>query len=255
MTEYRRPTAAQQGDGIKMTVHRYAEKRLVTRGIPSPDGASVQYVAEGTDIFQLQIELDGGGVLLEPGALQYMHGRIESEVVRHEPGKSFISRAISSAGTGESAHATRFKGRGTVWCEPGRRHFILGEMEGEKDALLLDDKAFYACSDGISLTTHRHSTVSGVLSGNGLLQPKLSGRGIFAVECPVPVEEIDEIQVGHGEEVVVDGDYMLMYSAGLSVTIGPLVSGLRNALRSGEGFVYKLRGEGSIWVMPTAKLA
>jgi uncharacterized protein (AIM24 family) len=218
---YRKPTQSEKRNGVTMTAHRYAEKRLITRGIPNPDGVTTQYVAEGTDIYQLEIKLEGGGVLIEPGALQYMHGRIETDVVRHEAGKGFLSRAISSAGTGESAHATRMKGDGTIWCEPGRRHFVIATMDGDKDALLLDDRAFYACSDGISLS----------------------------------VEEIEQIEVKRGEKVTVDGDFMLMYSAGLTVEIGPLVSGIRNAMRSGEGFVYKLSGEGSVWVMPTAKLS
>lgn len=256
MTEsYRKPTQSESRDGVTMTAYRYAEKRLVTRGIPAPDGTSTQYVVEGTDIYQLEIKLEDGETLLEPGALQYLHGRIESDVVRHEAGKGFLSRAIASAGTGEAAHATRFKGRGTIWCEPGRRHFVIATMDGPKDALLIDDKAFYACSSGIALSTHTHTSVSGILSGNGIMQPKLSGTGVFAVESPVPVEEIEEINVQAGEEVVVDGDFMLMYSAGLDVTIGPLVSGIRNAVRSGEGLVYKLRGNGSVWVMPTAKLS
>lgn len=255
MTEYRKPTQSEQHEGVEMVVHRYAEKRLVTRGVPTPDGASVQYVAEGTDIFQLEIKLSGGAALIEPGALQYMHGNIKAEVIRHEPGRSFLSRAVTSAGTGESAHATRYSGTGTVWCEPGRRNFVLAKMDGPDDALLLDDKAFYACSDGIGLTTHRHATVSGVLSGNGLMQPKLSGKGVFAVESPVPVEEIEMLEIPAGEEAVVDGDYMLMYSASMPVTIGPLVSGLRNAMRSGEGFVYRLKGPGSVWVMPTARIS
>jgi uncharacterized protein (AIM24 family) len=45
-----------------------------------------------------------------------------------------------------------------------------------------------------------------------------------------------------------------MYSAALEVTIGPLVKGLRSALRSGEGFVYKLRGKGSVWVTPSSRI-
>lgn len=254
---YRRAEHSQTYDGVTMAVHRYAEKRLVTRGIPIPaetGGTTLQHVVEGSDIFQLQVQLEDGEVLLEPGALQYMHGRIDTSVIRHEPQRGFFSRAVSSAGTGESAHATKYKGNGTIWCEPGRRHFVLATMDGPQEALLIDDRAFYACSSGIALETHRHDTVSGLFSGNGLLQPKLSGKGVFAVESPVPVEEIEEIQVEEGETVTVDGEYMLMYSASLNVRLGPLVSGLRNALRSGEGFVYKLSGKGTVWVMPTAKL-
>ena len=174
----------------------------------------------------------------------------------HRPSYSSLKRhGASSAATGESAHATRYSGSGTIWCEPVREHFILATMDGPQDALLLDDRAFYACSAEIALTTHMHKSISGMFSGNGLAQPKITGAGVFAVESPVPVTEIDEIAVLPGQEVVVDGDFMLMYSANLDVSIGPLVTGLRNAMRSGEGFVYKLRGQGAVWVTPSSRIA
>lgn len=250
MAEYRKLEDTVEADGVRIEKYRFVEKRLITRGIPTTEG-SVHYVAESTDIFQLCITLTGGSLLLEPGALQYMHGKISSTVEKHEE-KGFFGRAMASAGTGESAFATKFSGHGTIWTEPGRRNFIIGEIGG--DSLLLDDRAFYACSSGISLTTHRHSSVAGVLSGNGLMQPKISGAGVFAVEAPVPVEEIDVVELDGSQELTVDGDFMLMYSAELNVSIGPLVKGLRNALRSGEGFVYKLNGRGTAWIMPTAKV-
>jgi uncharacterized protein (AIM24 family) len=254
VADYKKLEQEEARDGVTMRVHRFVDKRLVARGIPTPDGTGMQYIAEATEIYQLEIELSGGKALIEPGALQYLHGKIATEVIRHEE-RGFLSRAIASAGTGESAYATSYSGAGKIWCEPGRRHFVLATMDGEQDALLLDDKAFYACSGGISLSTHRHTNVTGLLSGNGLMQPKLSGRGVFAVESPVPVHELEVVEVRAGEEVVVDGDYMLMYSAGLNVTIGPLVRGLRNALRSGEGLVYRFSGQGSIYVMPTAGIS
>src|SRR3546814_4824548 len=83
----------------------------------------------------------------------------------------------------------------------------------------------------------------------------MSGKGVFAVEAPVPVDEIDTVELDGGSELIVDGDFMLMYSASLNVSIGPLVKVLRNALRSGEGFVYKLNGRGTAWIMPTAKVS
>lgn len=250
MAEFRKLEDSVEADGVRIDKYRFVEKRLITRGIPTAEGG-FHYVAEATDVYQLGITLTGGGILLEPGALQYLHGKIETTVEKHED-KGFLSRALASAGTGESAFATKFTGHGTIWTEPGRRNYIIGQIDG--DALLLDDKAFYACSTGISLTTHRHSTVAGLLSGNGLLQPKMSGAGVFAVEAPVPVEEIDIVELDGSQNLTVDGDFMLMYTADLKVEIGPLVKGLRNALRSGEGFVYKLSGHGSAWIMPTAKV-
>ncbi len=249
---------SEAAEGVTITTYRYAEKRPVARYVPGAgsDAAGapmVHVVVEPTDVYQVGIELQGGSVVLEPGALQYHHGKISSEVIRHEAGKGFFARTIASAGTGESAFGTKFSGHGTLWAEPTRRNFILGRMDGHQDALLLDDRAFYACTSGISLSTHVHRNVSGMASGNGLMQPKISGAGVFVVESPVPVEELDQIELVNGEAVI-DGDYMLMYSASLEVSLEPLVRGIRNAMRSGEGLVYKFRGTGSIWVMPTLKI-
>ncbi|WP_379921542.1 AIM24 family protein [Erythrobacter sp. R86502] len=241
--------------GVTMRVHRFVEKKMVARGIPTGVEGQFHYIAEPTEVYQLEIVLDNASALIEPGALQYSYGNLTADVVRHEANKGFFARAAASAATGESAHATRYTGSGTIWCEPVRKHFILATMDGPQDALLLDDRAFYACAADISLTTHMHKSVSGMFSGNGLAQPKITGTGVFAVESPVAVHEIDEVTVLPGQEVVVDGDFMLMYSASLDVTIGPLVKGLRSAMRSGEGFVYKMRGSGSVWITPSSRIA
>ena len=245
----------EEHEGVSISTYRLTKRRTTACHVPTTGGAAptAHVELEASDVYQIGIELTGGSVVIEPGALQYHHGKVSAEVVQHEPGKGFFSCAVASAGTGESAYGTKFTGNGTIWCEPTRRNFIVGRMEGDKDALLLDDRAFYACTDGISLTTHKHTTVSGAMSGNGLMQPKISGRGVFVVESPVPVEEIEEIELDDGEAVI-DGDFMLMFSAGLKVSIEPLVRGIRNAMRSGEGLVYKFKGTGSIWVMPTLRI-
>ncbi|MEP9403513.1 AIM24 family protein [Sphingomonas sp. VNH70] len=254
MSDYMKLESEHGMDGVTMRVHRFVEKRMFSRLIATAPDKEPQYIVEGRDVYQLEVELNGGDVLLEPGALQFHHGQISSSVIRHEE-KGFLARAIASSGTGEAAHATRFTGQGTVWCEPGRRHFVLGTMESDSDAMLLDDRAFYACSGDIKLSTHRHSSVAGLFSGNGLVQPKLTGRGVFAVESPVPENEIKIIELDGTDELVVNGDFMLMYSASLNVNIGPLVSGIRNTMRSGEGFVYRMTGKGTVFLMPTAKVS
>lgn len=203
---------------------------------------------------QVCARLSGGSVMIEPGALQYAHGKLAIEVHKHDKGGNFLSRAIQSSGTGESGFATKYTGEGVVWTEPTQKYFICAHMDGPADALLLDDKAFYACESSITLGTHTHRSVQGLLSGAGLVQPKLSGRGAFVVECPVPIEEIEVIEVTPGRDLVVDGDLMLMYSATLSVQLKPLTKGLRNLYRSGEGLVYVLSGQGTVWLTPTARM-
>lgn len=167
---------------------------------------------------------------------------------------NIFTRAMASAGTGESGFATSYQGNGEIWTEPTIKHFITASMDGPKDALLLDDRAFYACESTVALKTHIHDRVQGLFAGNGLMQPKLEGNGVFVIECPVPANEIEEIDVVPGEEVIVDGEMLLMYSADLQVQLAPLVRGLRNLYRSGEGLVYKIRGQGKVWITPTVNI-
>lgn len=203
---------------------------------------------------QLCLRLNGGSTLLEPGAFQYSKGRITAEMQKNANAGGWIARRITAAATGESAYATRFSGTGEVWTEPSEKYFVAATMDGPGDALLLDDKAFYACESSIEVSTHTHSSVQGLLSGNGLMQPKLSGRGVFVMESPVPQSEIEVIELDGRDELTVDGDLMLAFSASLQVTLKPLVRGIRNAMRSGEGLVYTLSGKGIVFLMPTRSL-
>src|SRR3546814_8889045 len=81
MAEFRKLEDTVEADGVKIEKYRFVEKRLITRGIPTAEGG-FHYVAEATAVFQLCIKLSGGSVLLEPGALQYMPGKIETTVQR-----------------------------------------------------------------------------------------------------------------------------------------------------------------------------
>lgn len=207
---------------------------------------------------QIKVVLSGGSAALEPGALQYSHGHLQATVQKNDPNSGFFKRHIQAKMAGESAYSTTFTGHGVVWTELTRKHFIIAEMDGPADALILDDKAFYACEGTIRLAMHTNSNFQGFLSGmaqgNGLVQPKLEGAGVFVVEAPVPVDEIEAVELDGSDELVVDGDLILMYSASLQLQVRPLVSGLRNAMRSGEGMVFVFRGRGTVWLLPTSRI-
>lgn len=252
MTDYRTMIDEKSGRGTRFELYQFARKSYAL-GMTGEPGAIHVMPAHPSTVRQLRIVLDGGAALLEPGALQYAVGALQVEVQKNDQGGIF-ARAVRSAGTGESAFATRYSGRGEVWTEPTAKQFIIAEMDGPSDALILDDKAFYACEASIAIKTHTHKTISGALSGNGLMQPKLEGAGVFVVESPVPVDEIEVIELDGSGELIVDGDLMMMYSASLQVELRPLVRGLRNALRSGEGLVFVLRGKGSVWLTPTMRI-
>ena len=261
MSDFRTRIDEQASAGVRFEVYQFERKSHVL-AMPVPTTASSDGTAPVIHLHpphaatarQVRIVLEGGAALLEPGALQYAHGKLQVEMQKNAGAGGFFSRAITSAGSGESAFATRYAGYGEVWTEVTTKHFILAAMDGPQDSLILDDGAFYACDANVALSTHIHRSVQGILSGNGLMQPKLTGAGAFVVESPVPADEVEVVELDGQKELIVDGDLMLMYSAGLQVELRPLVRGLRNAWRSGEGLVYVFRGTGTVWLTPTMRL-
>lgn len=261
MSEFRTRIDEQASAGVRFEVYQFERKShvLAMPMAPSTTGSGTAPIIHvhpphAATARQVRIVLEGGAALLEPGALQYAHGKLQVEMQKNAGAGGFLARAITSAGSGESAFATRYAGYGEVWTEVTTKHFILAAMDGPQDSLILDDGAFYACDANIALSTHIHRSVQGILSGNGLMQPKLTGAGAFVVEAPVPADEVEVVELDGQNELIVDGDLMLMYSAGLQVELRPLVRGLRNAWRSGEGLVYVFRGRGTVWLTPTMRL-
>ncbi|MFZ3481913.1 AIM24 family protein [Sphingomonas sp. 3-13AW] len=246
-------------DGVTFEVWRYREARQIVKMLPVPVGAgsaatiSYQPHVQEVAVHQICVRLESASVILEPGALQYMKGNIDVDVMKHEPGKGWFSRQLASAGTGESPYGVKYTGTGEIWAEPASKHFIIVELDDD-GPLLLDDRAFYACSGKVKVDTKKHNTVSGVMSGNQLVQPRLSGYGLAIVESPVSENELSFLTLDGSEKLTVDGDYMLFFSESIDVKLGPLVSGVINMHRSGEGLVFHMTGKGVVCLMPTSRI-
>jgi len=239
-----------EGQGLTFEVHEYS-----TLAGGSVGGAERMYYAhqQGVILKQLAVRLDGGRALLQPGALQYMQGTVEMKVTGGGGGVGgFLSRAITSAATGESGYKPEYAGRGVVWCEPTFKHLLVGRLDG--DEMLLDDGVFCACEGGIKVGRHVNRNVgAAALGGEGLIQAKLSGTGNFVLESPVPMSEIEILDL-QNDTLTVDGDLVMAYSPTLEFRIEKSQKGLLNSMRGGEGLVHVFRGSGQVWVTPTVGL-
>lgn len=248
--EQRKLIDSKRGQGLSFEVHEY--QALTGSSIL---GAESLYYARqaGVTLKQLAIRLEGGKALLQPGALQYMHGGVEMKVTGGGGGVGgFLSRAITSAATGESGYKPEYAGRGVVWCEPTFKHLLIAELPGED--LLIDDGVFAACESTIKVGRHVNKNVgAAVLGGEGLIQSKLSGSGLFVLESPVPMSEVDVLRLSN-DTLTVDGDLVMAYSASLDFRIEKSTKGLLSSARSGEGLVHVFRGSGQVWVTPTLGL-
>ncbi|MBZ9750092.1 AIM24 family protein [Deinococcus sp. HMF7604] len=206
---------------------------------------------------QLAVHVTGqpGSAVLEPGALQYLRGDLDMQAVNAGGGSGlggFLRGAVTAAATGEGLYKTAYKGSGILYTEPTRLHLLLGELRGE--SLIVDDGAFVACVGDVQVGRHiNHGFAQAVGSGEGRVQPKLSGSGLFALQSPVPPEEFQVLELNN-ETLKVDGNLVVAYTDGLEFKVERSARGLLGSGKTGEGFVQAYRGTGRVWLAPTLPL-
>ncbi|PNY80855.1 AIM24 family protein [Deinococcus koreensis] len=205
---------------------------------------------------QLAVHVAGGIATLESGALQYLRGELEMQAVSASGSGGglggFLRGAVTAAATGEGMYKTGFKGSGTLYTEPTRLHLLLGELRGE--SLIVDDGAFVACVGDITVGRHVNQGFAQMVgSGEGRVQPKLTGTGLFALQSPVPPEEFQILEM-QNETLKVDGNLVIAYTDGLQFTVERSARGLLGSGKTGEGFVQAFRGTGRVWLAPTLPL-
>jgi uncharacterized protein (AIM24 family) len=204
---------------------------------------------------QLAVHTGGGTAVLEPGALQYLRGDIEMQASSSGGASGggglggFLRGAVMAAATGESLFKTAYRGAGVIYTEPTRLHLLIGELDG--DDLIVDDGAFVACAGNITVGRHVNQGVAAMLgSGEGRVQPRLSGSGVFALQSPVHPDEFQILDL-QGETLKVDGNLVLAYTGSLAFAVEKSARGLLGSGRTGEGYVQVYRGTGRVWLTPT----
>lgn len=206
---------------------------------------------------QLAIHTGGQVATLEPGALQYLRGNIELDAaIGSDTGSrglgSLIRGAISAATTGESMFKTIYRGAGVIYTELTQLNILVGEIAD--DSLIADDGAFIACAGDMTVGRHvNHSLTQMLGSGEGRVQPKLEGTGVFALQSPVPANEFQIIELNN-DTLKVDGNLILAYTGGLKFEVERSTRGLLSSATTGEGFVQVFRGSGVLWLAPTLPL-
>ena len=146
----------------------------------------------------LEIKLDGGGALLQPGAFQFSRGNVRMQSLsgmRSNLGGAGnqggglggllggVARMAASRAMGESSARNIFEGRGVVWTEPTYKHLIIGEKDTAEGNYIIDDGAFYACETSMDMSP-RLMLDARAFGGNGLVSPELKGSGYFVLGKP-----------------------------------------------------------------------
>lgn len=211
----------------------------------SPAAAIENIVTE--KMRQVRISLNDSGIIMQPGALQFMKGPINMEI--RSISKSAIKGFFKSMGTGESSVTPHYSGKyGEIYLEPSYKYFYLLEMDNED--LVLDDGMFYCCEDTVALSVHVNKNVSaGLFGGEGFKQPKLSGSGLAVLESDVPFEEVLIYHLDN-ETLKVDGNLALVVRGNIELNIEKSSKSIIGTAKSGEGLLHVYRGTGEVWLAP-----
>jgi uncharacterized protein (AIM24 family) len=223
------------------------------------DGASDVQTAFGLNIInqsgiklkQIRIILENSSVQLEPGTLSYMKGNIE---IKSKSGGliGFGKKIISSKLMGETAFKPTYSGTGEIFLEPSLGYFALIELED--DEIILSDKMFCACEDGIEVNAAIQKNISAAFLGNeGLYQTRVEGSGIVAIKVPVPESEIFKC-ILINDTLKVDGNLAILRTGNVEFSVEKSSKSIVGTAVSGEGMVNVYRGTGEVWLVPTKSI-
>lgn len=194
---------------------------------------------------KLTLPKAGSKARVEPGALYYMSGNLEIKASTGGGIMRGLARRITS---GESFFVNEIHGQGEIYLEPTFGHFILIDIDD--DTIIVDKSLFYAGLGNLDISAAMNSAAAGLVGGEGFFQTKISGTGVVALFSPVPMDEIQQIEINNNK-LSVDGNFALLRTAGVHFSVQKSSKSWVATSVSGEGLLQTFTGEGQVWIAPT----
>ena len=216
----------------------------------SPEQAIQAYYASEMNIRKRQvfITLNGTGVVVQAGAMQWLAGNIQAQTNVRGTG-DFFKKIVGASVTKESAIKPLYQGYGQLVLEPTYKHILIERVDNW-GGLVVEDGLFLACDSTVNTrVVSRTSLSSAVAGGEGLFNACLSGSGYAILESNYPREELIEI-VLENDELKIDGNYAVAWSQSLNFTVERSTKSLIGSATSGEGLVNVYRGTGRVLMAP-----
>jgi uncharacterized protein (AIM24 family) len=207
------------------------------------------YASEsGMRLKMVRLTIEKSKVRSEPGALYFMKGNLEMKASTGGGVMKGLARKMLS---GESFFVNEIHGTGEIYLEPSFGHFFLYHVKKEDKAIIVDKSLFYAGSAGLDISSVMQKNISSSLfGGEGMFQTKIQGEGIAVLYSPVPVSELQKIQL-NGDKLSVDGNFALLRSEGVEFKAEKSSKSWVATSVSGEGLLQTFSGIGSVWIAPT----
>lgn len=190
----------------------------------------------------VKIELNNDAVRTEAGAVYYMVGSITMEAKAPSMG-GFLKSMVSA----ESVVRPIYRGTGQLFLEPSYGDFTILELNGEE--WILDRGAYYASEMSVEVGVVTNKALSGMFSGEGFFQTKVSGKGKVIITSQGPLETIEL----NNSKLVVDGKFAVARTGNLEFKVEKATKGLFGTAISGEGLVNTFTGTGKVLIAPAGR--
>jgi uncharacterized protein (TIGR00266 family) len=118
---------------------------------------------------------------------------------------------------------------------------VVHELSGQEE-LLIQGSSYVAAPDSVALDT-KWQGFKGIVSGESFFFLKASGRGPVLMNAFGAIEKREV-----NGEIIVDTGHLVAFTSGLSYTIDKAANGWIQSFLSGEGFVLRVRGRGTLWL-------
>ncbi len=212
------------------------------------------HIAHGPTFTTLEFECAAGeNVTAQPGAMLAMTPGFElTAQVGAQMQGSGISRAFRSMAVGESFFAAVYTAK-----RDGEQLTLAPEHMGDIHALELNSNnryliaggAFLACTGKIQLNAS-YAGVKGLMTTRGLFLMKAEGEGqVFIASHGALVQR----ELAEGQRYVLDNRYIVAFTRDMSYETVKVASSLRHSFLSGEGFVNRFTGPGTIFYQTRAR--
>ncbi|HNQ90136.1 MAG TPA: TIGR00266 family protein [Verrucomicrobiota bacterium] len=109
----------------------------------------------------------------------------------------------------------------------------------------LQKGSFLAAADTVEISTKTQNLTQGLFSGEGFFITRVGGAGTLVLNT---FGALMKFPLASGQEYVVDNYHLVAWEATTAYTISKAASGWVSSVTSGEGFVCRFKGPGTVYV-------
>lgn len=202
----------------------------------------------GMKLRQLKVDLKGGTVAFDSGQFLASSGNIEQGKTPLNPFE--MVRGVMRKMNDETFFRPSLTGNGTVYLDSSLKFLTLLPVKTPTKVVM--EKGIYLASIGrfeFKVTKNLNPGYM-LLSEKSIFQTDARGEGVIALELPVHMDEIEVIDVTPDKPLMVNGNYVLLWSGSLKREV-TMSGGVIGSLTSGTGLVEKYSGTGQVWLATT----